>query len=102
VRTERTHRSAIGSTQITKSGKFPTWSRGDNITDLYLVVGDDNTVKKGFDQLLPLVKGGVLKTALNALTKIMQMVKTLAEFEMAVGQREQLLGLVVERLALGL
>src|SRR5215813_3138191 len=78
LRTVLTHRSAIGSTQITKFGKFPTRGGGDNVPDLELVVGDDNAVNEEFDELPLLVKGSVLKTCLNALTEILQMVNARA------------------------
>jgi hypothetical protein len=93
---------AIGSTQITKSGKFPTGGSGDNIPDLDLVAGDDHAVNEEFDELALLVKGGMLKRRLNALTESLQVVDIPGEFELAIRPRGQLLGLVVEGLPLGL
>jgi hypothetical protein len=67
-----------------------------------LVAGDDHAVDEEFDKLALLVKGGVVKGRLNALTEIFQVVDIPGEFELAIRPRGQLLGLVVEGLALGL
>jgi PRC-barrel domain len=48
---------------MTKADVFALGTRGDHVTYLYFIVGDDHPVDQQLNQLSPLLEGGICKSA---------------------------------------
>ena len=59
----------IVSSQMTKTKVFTAGGGGDHVTDLHLLVGDDDTINEQFNQLPFLLKGGLRQSILHSRAK---------------------------------